>query len=157
MKAEILRQRDLDLSDYFRPLGFAESGGFGQTSLLFLIIARLCEEVGLRYKARYDVPRPSVTAPQLRPFLENPKHASYPSNHAFQSFSIAYVFSRVAPEHPGVSELFRAAQRVAENREWAGIHYASDTRAGKALARMFTPVLEVVLEEQMLLARAEWM
>lgn len=155
-KAEILRQRDLDLSDYFKPLGFAEATGFDQTARLFLIIARICEEVGLRYKARYDVPRPSVVSPQLRPFLENPAHASYPSNHSFQSFSMAYVFSRVAPEHPGVPELFRSAQRVAENREWAGIHYPSDTKAGKSLARMFTPILEVVLQEQMLLARAEW-
>ena len=69
---------------------------------------------------------------------------------------MAYVFSRAVPEHPGVPALFRSAQRVAENRESAGIHYPSDTRAGRQLARMFTPVLEVVLQEQMLRAREEW-
>lgn len=153
-KLEILRQRDLDLVDYLGPLGASEEGGFGETTRPFLIIARICEEVGLRCKEGYDTPRPSVVEPRLRTFLANPPYASYPSNHSFQSFTMAYVFSRVMPEHPGVAALFRSALRVAENREWAGIHYPSDTRAGKQQTRMFTPVLEVVLQEQML--RALW-
>ncbi|NEK56015.1 phospholipid phosphatase, partial [Rhizobium leguminosarum] len=33
------------------------------------------------------------------------------------------------------------AQNVAENREWAGLHYPSDTQAGRDLARRFAPYL----------------
>lgn len=155
-KEEIVRQASLDIRDYLRPLGVDGLGGFEQTTVLFAMIARLCEEVGLVYKARFDVPRPSVVEPRLRTFLANPPHASYPSNHSFQSFTIAYVFSRVLPEHPGVAALFRVSRRIAENREWAGIHYPSDTAAGRQLARMITPVLEVVLQDQMQRAQAEW-
>lgn len=61
------------------------------------------------------------------------------------------------PEHPASSELFRSARRIAENREWAGVHYASDTECGYQLARMVTPVLEKVLKKQMLAAASEWM
>jgi hypothetical protein len=61
------------------------------------------------------------------------------------------------PEHPASSELFRSARRIAENREWAGIHYASDTKAGHDLARMFLPTLEFVCRRQMLAAQDEWL
>jgi membrane-associated phospholipid phosphatase len=87
----------------------------------------------------------------------NPPHASYPSNHSFQSYSVAFVFSRILPEHPGITELFLSARRIAENREWAGVHYPSDSKAGHDLARMFLPVLETVCAEQMLAAQAEWL
>ena len=60
------------------------------------------------------------------------------------------------PEHPGSAELFHSARRIAENREWAGVHYASDSRAGYELARMIAPVLEKVLRKQMLAAYQEW-
>lgn len=123
---------------------------------LFLILARLCEEIGLRYKDRFDAPRPSTVNPRLRTFVPVPVHPSYPSNHAFLSYAIAFVFARVAPEHPGIAELFLSARRIAENREWAGLHYAQDTAAGRALAQMMTPIFEVVLEDQMLAAREEW-
>ena len=155
-RAEILRERDLELSGYLRPLGIEDTAGYPHTITLLLIIARLCEEIGMRYKDRYDAPRPSIVNPRLRTFIANPLHASYPSNHSFQSYSMAFVFARVVPEHPGLVDLFLSCRRIAENREWAGVHYPTDTAAGRLLARMMTPVFEVVLEEQMLLARSEW-
>jgi membrane-associated phospholipid phosphatase len=123
---------------------------------LVLLVLLLCDEIGLLYKARFDAPRPNMTEPRLRPSLPNPAHASYPSNHAFQSFAVAFVISRIIPEHPASSELFNRARRVAENREWAGLHYAADTQAGHDLARMVMPVLEVVCRDQMLAAQREW-
>lgn len=92
----------------------------------------------------------------MRPLLPNPAHASYPSNHSFQSFSVAFVFSRLLPEHPASTELFRSARRIAENREWAGLHYASDTEAGHDLARVVAPVMERICKRQMLAALREW-
>jgi hypothetical protein len=103
------------------------------------------------------LPRPNQIEPRIRPFLPNPPYTAYPSNHSFQSFSIAYIFSRIRPEHRATSELFRSARRIAENREWAGLHYASDTQAGHDLARVFLPTLEHVCRRQMLAAQDEWL
>ncbi|MGO6993973.1 phospholipid phosphatase, partial [Rhizobium johnstonii] len=77
--------------------------------------------------------------PLLRPLLAVPVHESYPSNQSFQCFSIAFAFSTILPEHPATDELARIAQNVAENREWAGLHYPSDTQAVRDIARRNTP------------------
>lgn len=153
---EIILQSQLELSAYLRPLGIEELGGYDATVSLVYLVCLLCDEIGLRYKTRFNTPRPNQVEPRLRPMLPNPPHASYPSNHSFQSFAVAFVLSRIIPEHPASSELFQRARRVAENREWAGVHYASDTRAGHDLARMVMPVLEEVCREQMLAAQKEW-
>jgi hypothetical protein len=153
---EIIEEMEAGLSGYMRPLGIEAAAGFEETAALFQMVLRLSEEVGLRYKARFDCPRPPAIEPRIRSFIDVPPHGSYPSNHSFQSYSIAHVFARIVPEHPGIAELFRAARRIAENREWAGLHFASDTAAGRLLARMMTPVYEVVLEDQMRRAQAEW-
>jgi hypothetical protein len=42
-----------------------------------------------------------------------------------------------SPNEPSVTladELDRITQRIAENREWAGVHFKSDSEAGKLLA-----------------------
>lgn len=153
---EIITQSQLELSAYLRPLGIEEVSGYEATVALVYLVCLLCDEIGLRYKNRFNAPRPNKVEPRLRPFLPNPPHSSYPSNHSFQSFAVAFVLSRIIPEHPASSELFLRARRVAENREWAGLHYASDTRAGHDLARMLMPVLEVVCRDQMLAAQKEW-
>ena len=85
-----------------------------------------------------------------------PPHLSYPSNHAFQCYSIALVFERYFPQHPATEEMHRAAKDVSENREWAGLHFESDTTAGKKLAELFLPYLVDACAEQMRAALAEW-
>lgn len=155
-REEILVEADLELSRYLRPYGIESYGGYDATIHLMLVALALTDEIGLYYKARWNVPRPNQVEPRLRPFLAAPAHASYHSNHAFQSFTIAFLMSRIIPEHPGSAQLFLSARRIAENREWAGVHYACDTEAGHALARMILPVLEKVLEPNMLAAQAEW-
>lgn len=154
---DIIRESELELSGYLRPLRIEGVAGFDETVSLFLIVLDLCEEIGMCYKERFGVARPNQVEPRIRPFLAVPSHNSYPSNHSFQSFSVAFVFSRVLPEHPGSIELFRSARRIAENREWAGIHYPSDTKCGHDLARMLLPVLEIVCEKPMLAAQREWL
>ena len=123
---------------------------------LFQLILDLTSEIGLRYKSRFNVARPYDVQPLLRTHISTPTHASYPSNHSFQSFSIACVFSRAVPEHSGNPRLFERALRVAENREWAGLHYPADTDAGRELARLVLPTLEKVLARQIQRVAAEW-
>ncbi|MEO0909874.1 MAG: phosphatase PAP2 family protein, partial [Pseudomonadota bacterium] len=154
---EILRERDLELSGYLEPLGIQSGSGFFETERLMAVTANICEEVGLRFKARFSQPRPSEVEPLLMPFIPDPPHSSYPSNHAFQSMAIARVFALAVPEHPANPALFERAVRIAENREWAGVHFSSDTKAGFDLARNFIPVLKMVLSDQMSRVTEEWL
>lgn len=153
---DIEREATLDLTDFTRPLGIDGLGGYEQTEALFLAILAMCEYVGLLYKARYGRIRPNQFEPRLRPLLANPAHDAYPSNHSFQCHSIAFAFATILPEHPATDELARVARKVAENREWAGLHYPSDTDGGKELARRFAPYLREAFRQTFNAAQREW-
>ncbi|ESW64890.1 hypothetical protein X772_35760 [Mesorhizobium sp. LSJC280B00] len=153
---EILSQADTsNLSDIFAPLGI-ESGGFDSTERMIELILQVAERVGYFYKAVFNRQRPNQVDSRLRPFIPVPPHAAFPSNHSFQMFCIAEVLTRLIPEHPGTTELFFVAERVAENREHAGLHYRSDTEAGQALARQFAPFFINLCSREMRQALLEW-
>lgn len=155
-RARIEIEATNDLTAYMLPLGTDETAPATDTAILFQTILWLGHHIGLIYKARFEVPRPHVLDPSLEPAIPVPAYSAYPSNHAFQSFLIAEIFARAVPEHPGLRALFRAAQQVAENREWAGLHYRFDTIAGRQLARFCAPVFERVLTRQIRRVRMEW-
>src|SRR5690606_30790552 len=138
---DIEREATTSLSEFTRPLLIENVEGFSATEGLFQSILTACEYVGLFYKDKFDRLRPSHFEPRLRPLLAVPPHAAFPSNHAFQCYSVAFAFATILPEHPVTDELARIAQNVAENREWAGLHYPSDTSGGRELARRFAPYL----------------
>ena len=59
--------------------------------------------------------------------------------------------------HPdGTEELLVLARKVAENREWAGLHHPSDTNGGRALAQRFQPYLRDAFATTYLAAQQEW-
>ncbi len=153
----ILLQATLDLTAYTRPIGIDDVGGFDNTKGLFFTILKVTEFIGLLYKDRFSRPRPNQVETRLRPFIPNPPHAAYPSNHSFQSFAIADIFAEIAESERAVAEMYRSAREVAENREHAGVHYASDTEAGRDLARQCTPYLVQALDETMRRAQLEWL
>lgn len=153
---EIARQASFEISDYTAPLGIDRAGGFEATRGLITSILDITMEIGLDYKDRFNRARPNIIEPRLRPALPVPSHASYPSNHSFQSFAVANILQRMMPEHPGVTALYARARRVAENREWAGLHYPSDTDAGEELAERITPYLVEAMDETMRRALREW-
>ena len=155
-REEIVRQASFGISDYTAPLGIDSAGGFEATRGLITSTLEITMEIGLDYKDRFNRARPNIVEPRLRPFLPVPSHASYPSNHSFQSFAVANVLQRMIPEHAGVTALYARARRVAENREWAGLHYASDTDAGEELAERVTPYLVEAMDETMRRAQREW-
>jgi len=156
-KEDIERESSLDVSDFTKPLGIDGISGFEQTEGLFLAILTACEYVGLIYKAKFNRTRPNQIEPRLRLMLPNPAHQAYPSNHSFQCHSIAYAFNSILPEHSATEELTRIARKVAENREWAGLHYPSDTNGGRALAQRFQPYLRDAFMADYLAAQREWL
>lgn len=113
---------------------------------------------GVIFKAKqhFDRVRPTYLEPRLEPSIEMPNHPAYPSGHATQAFVLAYLFQELAPDQ---SDAFVAsAAQIARNREIAGVHYPSDSEAGRLLARQIVDLLLSDLEFQELLtaAREEW-
>lgn len=66
------------------------------------------------------------------PDNEHPGHPSYPSGHAALAYAMALVLKELAPLK--WQSLKAAAVQVGKNRESAGVHFASDSDAGRALA-----------------------
>jgi acid phosphatase (class A) len=87
---------------------------------------------------------------------KHPGHPSYPSGHASCAFALAFIYANWYPELE--PELLAAAQRVASNREVAGLHFPSDTEAGRLLARRLIDLLMEIPEFERVVsdARGEW-
>ncbi|MBK1826382.1 phosphatase PAP2 family protein [Haloferula rosea] len=112
------------------------------------------------FKQRFDRVRPSVLAGRLEiplsSSIEIPGHPAYPSGHATGAYGLAYLLQELNPDQAG--RYLEDARRIGENREVAGVHFPSDTEAGRLLARQIVDGLLSnssfvrLLEE----ARSEW-
>ena len=73
----------------------------------------------------------------IQPLIMTPGHDSWPSGHATESFLIARLLSRFAKGSGGGADvepqMMAIAQRIAENREVAGVHFLADSTAGRVL------------------------
>lgn len=95
--------------------------------------------IEMQQKKKFDRVRPSALDPSLETVIAVPGFSAYPSYHSSDSYFIAFVFSELAP---AVRAAFMArASQIAHNREVAGVHYPSDTRAGLLLADQFFNIL----------------
>ena len=86
----------------------------------------------LERKKHFARARPSQLDENLVTVIPNPAHAAYPSGHASQTYMIALVLSEFDPENADKYKQF--AVDVAHRREIAGVHYPSDSDAGRQLA-----------------------
>jgi hypothetical protein len=93
--------------------------------------------VVLSVKAHFNRARPNTVLPQIDPVIPVPWHSSYPNGHAAQSLLTARLLGCASPSK--LPELLKFAARVGQNREIAGVHYPSDTRAGTQLADSVWP------------------
>jgi hypothetical protein len=111
----------------------------------------------MSFKKKFARARPSQLEPMIEPMIEVPGHPAYPSGHSTQNFLIAHVLSEVIGDDAElIARVFAIARRVAENREWAGVHYHSDTEGGEELAREILPAMKRVFAEPIEQAIAEW-
>ena len=113
-------------------------------------------------------PRPSQICAALMPPIEVPGHASYPSGHSTESYLISHCLAQVMPaavttpydqNDPHSTALGRLAQRTARNREVLGLHYPSDSEAGRQLAEKSASILltcPTIANEILPNARLEW-
>lgn len=154
---EILLEAEQNTPYYQRVLTPTPSGSFAATSVLIDAMSQLGTVVGCYYKKKFMRPRPTQLDPSLRPLIDVPAWAAYPSGHAVQNFLIAQALATVVHSDELTVQLFDIAQRVAENREYAGLHYESDTIAGKQLATLMFPMVVDAYRETFQSAAREWL
>jgi acid phosphatase (class A) len=71
--------------------------------------------------------------------MEETNWAAYPSGHASNSYVNAYIFSAISPEHTDI--FLRDAYDMAHSREILGVHFPSDSEAGRLFAKQFVDKL----------------
>jgi len=134
---EILGQADEFIS-YFMNLMTTRPTAYPATLRMLNIASLVALFVSMYYKGFYKRPRPSELCPALLPPIVVPGHASFPSGHATQARLMARCMGDVLSGLPQrdaiVDDLKTLARRIRRNREIAGLHYQSDSIAGKALA-----------------------
>lgn len=67
--------------------------------------------------------------------LEETDWAAYPSGHASNSYVNAFLYAELAPEYADI--FLKDAFDMAHSREILGVHYPSDSEAGRIFARQF--------------------
>ncbi len=108
------------------------------------------------FKTVYKRGRPFMCcAQELDPMFKPgepfyPAHPAYPSGHSTQAHALAYFYARLLPHRRDA--LMDAAGAIALNREIAGLHYPSDSRAGKQLAEQ---VVDLIFQSPEFNAMAE--
>lgn len=94
-----------------------------------------------RYKVEYARARPhhksacSDLHPMYMPTTHPlyPGHGAFPSGHATFAYFWAFFLARFTTDTTAQQRLLDAAMQVATNRERAGLHFRSDSGAGKEL------------------------
>ncbi len=86
------------------------------------------------FKYDFNRPRPYHLEPKLQN-LQRLGHASYPSGHSSFSWVNAYVVEELAPNLK--EQFYKNATELAFSREVIGVHYPSDSEAGRVWARDF--------------------
>ena len=154
---EILSQHVEFITDFMALLSMTP-GSHPATYRVLHIASHIGSYAALHYKAKDDWsqghtrgprPRPSHLSPALMPPVPVPGHPAFPSGHATQSWlmalSITYVLEEAELDEtdgPVLGQNLRVlARRIARNREIAGLHYPSDSTAGRQLAQaVFAPL-----------------
>jgi hypothetical protein len=129
---EIVAQHD-NAPGYWVSLMAVNNDQHFDTLVVMNLAVRIGQIVAAFYKDYYKRPRPSFVSPGLLPAFGPPAHASFPSGHSIQSWLLSLFLEEAAPAYR--DELYWLAERVAFNRERAGVHYESDTKAGRFIAR----------------------
>ena len=111
--------------------------------------------LGFHQKALFNRARPWQVSPGLHP-LCLPMHPSYPSNHSSQLHLFAWMLEEICrgTQKQRIAERFTdQCSGAARRREIAGVHFASDTVAGMALAHR---ILEMYLADPGFAFKETW-
>jgi len=93
-------------------------------------------------KHKFMRPRPYLLDPRITISVPYPGHPAYPSGHAAQSWAGALLLSMIDP--PRTAAYHKQAYDNTHRRELSGVHYPSDSVAGKKLAEAAVPAFLAV-------------
>lgn len=157
-EAEILDQAN-NLDGVWRQFLTADSGRRPATGALIDLALKFAHFVGMHWKRHYKAPRPAQVYPALMPIVPTPRHPAYPSGHSLQSHLVRRLLL-VALRSPNVPSplpqvasgleepLQFMAERIAANREVAGVHFRTDSVASAELAQKLAVWLDGLLKAQ---------
>jgi acid phosphatase (class A) len=113
--------------DVMGPEFSAENLPFAAT--FFMNVHSDDEQAVARVKLHFNRPRPFVIEKDVKPIIEQPPNASYPSGHATFAYVNAILLADMVPEK--TAAIFDRAAIFAHNRVVAGVHYPTDVEAGR--------------------------
>jgi hypothetical protein len=138
-RAQEITAQANDFTGYFGLLAGASPTSRPRTWDLILTALQIGGAVAAYYKLKYNRARPVQVWSALAPAIATPGHPSYPSGHATQSWLIAFCLQEAVP---ALGETARSiADRIAHNREVAGVHWPSDSAAGRKIAEAVFAIL----------------
>lgn len=141
---DIKKQVNPPWSYYFKILSAAagkpvDEKSHPRTFELMYALGRLGGFVVNQFKDFFKRNRPSLFDPRLTTAIPLPGHPSYPSGHSTQAHLVSRGLAELVSEADAV--LTDLAWDIAVNRERAGLHYRSDTEAGRLLAERAFQIL----------------
>lgn len=107
------------------------------------------------FKDKYARMRPYQLEPKIKN-LQETNWPAYPSGHASFAYMLGYLYSAISPAH---REIFlHDAYVIAHSREIIGVHFPSDSEAGRVFAYK---LIELLLQNEgflqdLKIAQAEW-
>jgi acid phosphatase (class A) len=107
-------------------------------------------------KQRFNRARPHQLDPRIHPAIQVPAHPAYPSGHALQSYMVALTLSLLFPD--SAQDLMNIGIQIGREREIAGLHYPSDSKASRALGEELFNHLEQneKFQAEVAAAKEEW-
>ena len=85
-------------------------------------------------KFKHNRTRPYMLDARIKK-LNDTNFQAYPSGHASASYVAAYIYQELLPEHTNL--FVKNAYDMAFSREILGVHFPSDSEAGRVFARQF--------------------
>ncbi|WP_158964240.1 phosphatase PAP2 family protein [Chachezhania sediminis] len=133
-------QQDRDILGFFAlavPVGRVSHP---ETQVLLDAVQQVVSGLALDLQAHFGVDRPGRLRPDLMTGGNVPAQGSFPGHHAAVSFALASVLDSFYPDADGAA-LRDIAQRIAQNRCHAGLHFPVDTIAGALLGEVVAEAL----------------
>ncbi|MDQ8732844.1 phosphatase PAP2 family protein [Bradyrhizobium sp. LHD-71] len=153
---EEIRVQRTKFLPYFAMVGVLHPDRMPRTVELLRLLIGVTGTIHYRIKHALACRRPIEYSPQVQPMISTPGHGSLPSGHATEAFTAALALdalvrhARVSlhsgeevaptipnfnPSDPFTVQLLRIAERIAINRQVAGVHFPVDSVAGMVLAQ----------------------
>jgi acid phosphatase (class A) len=123
------------------------------TAAFFKKIDDTIRPVVMSAKKYWDRPRPPKLDKRVKPPIDLPKNASYPSGHSTFGNLNALVLADLAPDLR--DPLLTRGAQIGDDRIIAGVHYPSDVAAGKKLADDLYALLKASPQYQADFAKAK--